>query len=180
MATFAVAVAGAPGSFAPMPQYVALLRGIGPANPATRNDRLAAALAATGCTEVRPVLASGNLVFQARARAPEALELKIEAALARHTGVAIETHIRSEDELAAMVQSDPFNGAAHGAEWYLTVTFFKDRRPPVFSKLARASLDGPEFMTGLDQRFGRHITTRTWNTVLKIMEKMRRSGGGPT
>lgn len=169
----AVALAGAAGRFGRMPQYVALLRGIGPANPATRNNRLAAALAATGCTEIRPVLASGNLVFRAPARQPGKLEAEIETALLRHTGVPIETHIRTEQELAAMVKSDPFNGAAHGTEWYLTVTFFKDRRPPVYNQLARASLDGPEFMAGLDRRFGRHITTRTWNTVLKIVEKMR-------
>jgi hypothetical protein len=34
-------------------------------------------------------------------------------------------------------------------------------------------MDGPKFMTELEKRYGKRITTRTWNTLLKILGKMR-------
>jgi len=80
--------------------------------------------------------------------------------------------VRRQDELETLVKSNPFKGAEHGKQWYLTVTFRKDRQPPVFSKLSRATMDGPAFMTELTRHQGKRITTRTWNTVLKIVAKM--------
>lgn len=155
-----------------MPQYVALLRGIGPTNPNMRNEKLGAVLESLGCTAVRPVLASGNLVFKSTARDGKSLEAKFEKALQTKLGLTLDVLIRSEDELKAMVARDPFKGAEHGKEWYLTVTFFKDQKPPVYSKLNRAKMDGPEFMADLEKRHGKRITTRTWNTIQKILGKM--------
>ena len=156
-----------------MPSYVALLRGVGPTNPAMSNANLCRAIASAGCTNVRPLLASGNLVFESSTRNTAQLESKIEAALNRKLGLSLEAFVRSREELEAMIKADPFDGAEHGSEWYLTVTFFKDRRPPIFSQLVRANLDGPAFMTDLGKQHGKHITTRTWNTVRKIAAKMR-------
>ena len=154
-----------------MPTYVALLRGIGPTNANMRNDKLAAVLESLGCTEIRPVLASGNLVFISPARSTAQLESKIERALEAKLGLALDVIVRSQVELAAIMKKDPFKGAEHGKQWYLIVTFRKDG-PPVFNKLDRAKMDGPEFMTDLERRYGKHITTRTWNTVQKILAKM--------
>lgn len=156
-----------------MPSYVVLLRGVGPANPAMSNDKLSAAVASAGCTDVRPLLASGNLVCKSAARSAAQLESKIEQALADKLGLSLEAFVRSREELAAMIKADPFKGATHGKEWYLTVTFFKDRRHPVFSKLDRATLEGPKFMADLEKRHGKHITTRTWNTVQKALAKLQ-------
>ena len=61
-----------------MPTYVALLRGIGPTNPNMRNDKLCAAIESIGATDVRSVLASGNVVFSSTSRSTAALEQKIE------------------------------------------------------------------------------------------------------
>ena len=65
-----------------MPPYVALLRGIRPVNPATRNDSLAAIGGSIGCRDVRPLLVSGNFVFRSAGRDAERLEAKLERALA--------------------------------------------------------------------------------------------------
>lgn len=152
--------------------YVALLRGIGPTNPAMRNDKLCAAIETAGCTQAQPVLASGNIVFRSAVRSTARLETKIEAALSKRLGLSIDVIVLSQDELEALVKRDPFKGTEHGKEWYLTVTFRKDRSPPVFSKLERATMDGPELMADLEKRYGKRITTRTWNTLLKIAAKM--------
>lgn len=157
----------------PVLSYVVLLRGVGPTNPAMSNDKLSAAIASVGCTQVRPLLASGNFVCKSAGRNAPRLESKIENALAEKLGLSLEAFVRSAEELEAMIKADPFKGATHGKEWYLTVTFFKDRRSPVFSKLERATMDGPEFMTGLEKRHGKHITTRTWNTLQKVLAKLQ-------
>ncbi len=156
-----------------MPSYVVLLRGVGPGNPAMSNDKLSAAIASAGCTQVRPLLASGNFVCRSAARNATQLEAKIEKALTGKLGLSLEAFVRSAEDLEAMIKADPFKGATHGKEWYLTVTFFKDRRPAVFSKLERATLDGPEFMADLEKRHGKHITTRTWNTLQKVLAKLQ-------
>src|SRR3954471_12387925 len=156
-----------------MPLYVALLRGIGPGKPNMRNDKLAAVLEGLGCTDVHAILASGNLVFRSSARSTAQLESKIARALHEKLGLVGDVIVRSQAELEAGVKKDPFKGAEHAEKWYLTVTFRKDGAPPVFTKLDRAKMDGPEFMADLESRYGKHITTRTWNTVQKIVAKMR-------
>lgn len=156
-----------------MANYVALIRGVGPTNPNMRNDKLGAVLKGLGCTDVQPVLTSGNLVFKSTARSTTQLEAKIEKAFGAKLGLSSDVIVRDQDELEAMAKKDPFKGATHGKEWYLTVTFRKDGKPPIFSKLDRAKTDGPAFMADLEKRYGKKITTRTWNTVLKIIAKMR-------
>lgn len=155
-----------------MPVYVALVRGITATNPNCRNARLVKAFAAAGCTEVRPVIASGNFIFRSTGRSPAALERRLEAGLASSLNLTTDVFVRSRAELAALVASDPFAGAVHGGEWYLTVTFRKDRQPPVCRKTARADLAGPDLMAALERQLGRHITTRTWNTLQRILARM--------
>lgn len=160
-----------------MPAYVALLRGIGPTNPNLRNENLCAAVKAAGGTEVKAVLGTGNIVFESTARSAVPLEAKIEAALKKKTGVAIETIVVSRNELDALIARDPFGGAEHGKEWYMIVTFRKDHAAPVCNKFSRGTLDGPAMMADLEKKHGRHITTRTWNTLLKIRAKMGTTAG---
>ena len=156
-----------------MPVYVALLRGIGPMNPNMRNDKLAAVLEDLGCSEVRPILASGNLVFRSTARSTAQLESRIERALREQLALSLDVIVRDQAELESIVKRDPFKGVEHGKQWYLVVTFRKDGGAPIFSRLDRAKMNGPEFMADLEKRHGKHITTRTWNTVLKIVAKMQ-------
>lgn len=157
-----------------MANYVALIRGIGPMNPNMRNKKLAGVLKGLGCTKIQPVLASGNLVFTSTARSTAALETKIEKAFAEKLGLSNDVIVRSQTELEAIVKKDPFKGSEHGKQWYLIATFRKDRKPVVFNKFNRAGMDGPEAMLELEKRYGKKITTRTWNTVLKIVAKMQR------
>jgi uncharacterized protein (DUF1697 family) len=158
-----------------MANYVALIRGVGPTNPNTRNDKLGAVLDGLGCTNIEPVLASGNLVFRSTVRHSAQLEAQIEQALNQHLGLSNDVIVLRQNELEAIVRKNPFAGAEHGKQWYLTVTFRKDRLPPIFNQLERAKMDGPAMMADLEKRYGRHITTRTWGTVLKIVSKWQRA-----
>jgi uncharacterized protein (DUF1697 family) len=155
-----------------MAYYVALIRGIGPMNPNMRNEKLADAMMSVGCADIRPVLSTGNLVFRSSARSTAALETKIEKAFREKLSLSNEAIVRSQGELETIVAQHPFKGAQHGKQWYLMVTFRKDRRPPVFNQFPREGMDGPAIMRDLEKRYGKNITTRTWNTLLKIMAQM--------
>jgi len=154
-------------------KYAALLRGIMPMNAKTRNDKLCAVFEACGFANVKSVIASGNIIFESSSRSRAALEAKIEKALLAKLDFDKPVMIRSEADLEKMVASDPFKGAPHSRERYLIVTFMKKAPFEVFNSLDLAAPNTPEFMKGLEKKYGKDITTRTWKTILRILEKMR-------
>ena len=80
-----------------MARYVALLRGIGPLNPAMRNVNLRGVVEGLGYTEVRTVISSGNVVFDGRAGRTASLEAKLEAAWPEQLGFTSTTIVRTRD-----------------------------------------------------------------------------------
>src|SRR5436190_1051261 len=75
-----------------MPRYAAFLRGVMPTN--CKMPALKAAFEAAGFADVKTVLGSGNVVFDARSTSVAALEQKAEAAMHEHLGQAFMTFIR--------------------------------------------------------------------------------------
>src|SRR6266566_3025729 len=72
-----------------MPRYAAFLRGVMPTN--CKMPALKAAFEAAGFTEVKTVLGSGNVVFDARSSSEQALQQKAEAAMQERLGQAFLT-----------------------------------------------------------------------------------------
>src|SRR4051794_39258331 len=107
----------APTQFQAMAHYVALIRGVGPTNPNMRNDKLAAVLKGLGCTDVQPILASGNLIFRSTMRSTDQCETRIEKAFREKLDLTSDVIVRRQDELEALVKSNPFKSAEHGKEW---------------------------------------------------------------
>ena len=117
-----------------------------------------------------------------------------EEALPRLLGFERSVFIRSEDELQALIDADPFPGIEQSAQHYITVTFLKNvpKNMPtlpyiphgkkfevlgVFGRAITATLDQtteqtPNMMGWLEKQFGKDITTRTWKTVNKLLAKM--------
>ncbi|MFC4375006.1 DUF1697 domain-containing protein [Nocardia halotolerans] len=177
-----------------MESYAALLRGIMPSNPNMRNDKLRAVFEGLGFENVASVLASGNIVFRT-ADDPADLEDRIQQALATELGIPGGTIIRSHRELRDLIDRDPFEGRTHQPSTYLTVTFFKDTmreadttafdtdpltRVIGYDPAARAFLTvidnsvgkTPDFMARLEKTYGKNITTRTWLTIQRVVNKM--------
>ena len=168
-----------------MPRYVAFLRGVSPMN--AKMAALKACFESAGFGNVKTVLASGNVVFDAsRAASPATLQRKCEAAMERELDRGFMTVVRSVTFLEQLIQADPYAAFKLPKDAKRVVTFMREpaRTPlklPLESGGARIlAMDAgeiftayvpqpgnPVFMTLIERNFGKDLTTRTWDTVRK-------------
>lgn len=170
-------------------KYVALLRGINLGGRTVKMDALRASFESLGYTEVRTLLASGNVVFAAKEEDAAKLRAAIERQFAKDFGFDAHILLRSTSQIAALVKAAPFKAVKAGPGVRTHITFLgapaaSKLKTPYRSKegdfqLLTATKDylagvvGPkggsvDYMDFLSQHFGDEITTRTWNTVEKI------------
>lgn len=140
-----------------------------------------------GFSEVRTVLASGNVLFSAREATNAALARKVERAMQRQLERSFVTIVRSLDELQQILDADPFAHARLAPQAKRVVTFLRDRPQAELSLpieldgariLSLAQLEvftayvpsprGAVFMRLIEKTFGEAVTTRTWDTVKKL------------
>src|ERR1043165_9240912 len=89
-----------------MKRYAALLRGVSPIN--LKMPALKKCFEEMGFTDVKTVLASGNVLFSGRTMKEATLEKKCEAALLEATGKEFMTVVRSVDHLKKLIAADPY------------------------------------------------------------------------
>ncbi|MGH8870098.1 MAG: DUF1697 domain-containing protein [Actinomycetes bacterium] len=171
--------------------YVALLRGInlGRSRQVAMAD-LRAVVAEIGHGDVRTHLRSGNVLLTADARSSDALVAPLEDALSARFGFDARVVVRSRDELAAVVASDPFAGVATDGARYL-VTFlsepaghrlddldpdayapdaFRVRGREIYAWLPDGVTASRLDRTAWEQRLpGVTVTARNWNTVTRLL-----------
>ena len=169
-----------------MLRYVAFLRGVSPMN--AKMPELKRCFEACGFTEVRTLLSSGNVVFNARAASEAALQRKAEAAMAKHLGRAFYTIVRSTTDLEKIIDADPYAVFRLPANAKRVVTFLREPKQPKLAlpievdgarilamhgrEIYSAYLPsprGPVFMTLIEKNFGSDVTTRTWDTIRKCV-----------
>ena len=143
----------------------------------------------TGFENVKTVLGSGNVVFTARSASRASLERKIEAAMQKSLGRVFATTVRSIEELAVLRSSDPYKkfGLAPQAKRVVTLLHEKSKvalKQPIELDDARIlcvegteifsayvpSPKGPVFMSLIEKTFGKDLTTRTWDTIGKVVK----------
>ncbi|MDE2188239.1 MAG: DUF1697 domain-containing protein [Patescibacteria group bacterium] len=156
-----------------MTTYVALLRGIGPSNPNMHGKKLRSVFEKLGFKKVLTLLSSGNVIFDSGSKNVRALELKIEKALKAHLDINSPAYIRSQHELELIIKKDPFKGARHSGNSYLIVSFLKRKPWEIYGNIDITQKSGPQFMRDIEKKFGKDVTTRTWKTVQRIVEKMQ-------
>jgi uncharacterized protein (DUF1697 family) len=174
-------------------RYALLLRGV---NVGTKNSlpmaELRSMLTKLGCSDVQTYVQSGNAVFGTKLGAT-ALTSAIEHALERYMGRPIATTLRTLPDMKAVIDGNPFAKVATNPA-QLCVTFLsheptetevlplkaKDWKPELFR------VAGKEIYTWHPNGQGRSplaaalgklplrgaVTTRNWNTVLKLMEML--------
>lgn len=155
-----------------MTKFVALLRGFNPINPNMRNDKLREVFISLGFKSVQTVISSGNVIFQSNIRNTKVLENKVEKTLFQKLGFKSTTIIRSENQFKKLVNRDPFCGTNDTPESRLNVTFLKSGGE-IFSIIDTTNNTRTfETMSQLEKQHGKEITTRTWQTIGRIMKKL--------
>ena len=107
-----------------MSRYVALLRAINVGGHVVKMDRLRTLFEQLGFSDVKTVIASGNVLFSSSARTIAALEDHIERALASALGYEVTTFIRTAGEMRAVAEFEPFPGLLRAGHT-LSVAFLK-------------------------------------------------------
>jgi uncharacterized protein (DUF1697 family) len=167
-----------------MPRYAAFLRGVSPMN--AKMPELKRALERAGFKDVKTLLSSGNVVFDAPQASNESVEKQVEAAIVADVGKPFLTLVRAIDELRELLESDPFKGVRMTPDAKRIVTFL--RKPasglklPIEQDGARIlrlegnnlftayvpTAKGPVFMTLIEKAVGKAQTSRTWQTIEKV------------
>jgi len=171
---------------------VALLRGVNLGGRTLLMRDLAEICAELGYKDVRTLLASGNVIFNAAEPSAE-IEKALEAALERF-GLKTDVLVRDGTELEEVLSRNPFKAAADDHPSHLLITFHRAPFPPEALDRLHAFHSGPEQLAaigrelfidygGRDQmrastlltsmrkaRFPTVATARNWNTVTKLAE----------
>lgn len=172
-------------------KYVAFLRGVNLGRRTVKKHELIEVFARMGFGRVETFLASGNVLFESQ-DTPDAE--KIESALGAFFGFDIAVVLRSMEELNQFAQNQPFAAYEGTSDTKLYVTM---AAAPIGGRLEGVSgvagdfdlvdicerdyftaafrQEDGRFGSGLDQlekRFkGLSITTRNWNTIMRILKK---------
>jgi len=172
-----------------MPRYVALFRGInvGKAKRIAMAD-LRVLLEDLGYTGVKTLLNSGNAIFSARAGAPDRMAARIRAAVAGELGVDALVVIKSDQDLANIIEGNAFGKIATDPS-RLLVAMAGDRKAlAALASLARKDWGEERIHVGrhaayiwcargilesqaveaLMRAIGGTATTRNWATLGKI------------
>lgn len=152
-----------------------------------------------GCEEVETFIASGNVIFAAPAAGLTRVHRAIEEGLRASLGYEVKVFIRTEAEVAALAEYEPFDGAQRAAARSLNVGFLAEPLTAKASASLRAmqtAIDdfhvhgrevywlckvGQGDSTFSNVRFEKmleaRVTFRGANTIARLAAKLRDAGG---
>lgn len=170
-------------------RYIALLRGVN----VGRAKRIAMAdlrklVGALGYTDVKSVLASGNVVFSAPPLAPQDAATAIEEMLVLKLGVAARVIVLAADELAGIIADNPLVAQATDHARLLTFIFADPQLGQGLAPLCRQDWGNGALALGnraayvwcpdgvldsqaaamVGKQLGDHTTARNWSTLCKL------------
>ncbi len=174
-----------------MKKYIAFLRGINVGgNKKVPMAELKKVLEKIGLKNVKTLLASGNVVFEADSDKIDELQSLISSAIEKAFKFPVPVLLRSFTDIQKIIALDPFKNITVTPQTRLYVTFLtkkvqdkassnfvsKDKsfkihsktKSEVFSVLDLSITGTPEAMSALEKEFGKEVTTRNWNTILKL------------
>lgn len=173
-------------------RYVAFLRGINVGgNKMIPMAKLKTMFESLGFTNVKTLLATGNILFNAATTKPETLAALIEKKIEATFGMHSHAIIRSLSTIQKLIDADPFKKIKVTPQTRLYITFLATK-PTSTLKIPYAS-PGRDFeilsvtdteirsvltlndttrsvdaMQIIEKEYGKNVTTRNWNTVMKI------------
>ncbi len=177
-----------------MTNYVAFLRGINVGgNKKVAMADLKKMLEGLKFKNVKTLLNSGNVVLETETVNREVLQEMIYEQFKKCFGFESGILVRTLGEIQKLVDADPFKGIAVTADIRLYVTFLSEKTksslkipynsPEKYFRILRASEDevcsvldlskgrgSVDAMGILEKEYGKKVTTRNWNTVLKLLQ----------
>lgn len=172
--------------------YVAFLRGINVGgNTLIKMDELRRVFESLGFARVRTVLASGNVLFRAPPQGTASISRSISVKLREALGREISVIVRPLDDLAELKARNPFNAIKAAPGTRLFVTFLPEgaRHGDIPMPAARdgyrilsasdrmicsvleerPGVGAVHLMGAIEKEFGPLVTTRTWNTIERVI-----------
>lgn len=127
-----------------MARYIALLRAINVGGHTVKMEVLRELFSSLRFSNVETFIASGNVIFEAKAAADRVLEMRIEKLLQSSLGYAVSTFVRTEDEIRTISVYKPFSDEILSTAQALNVGFLHDPLSPAAVEAAmrfRTELD---------------------------------------
>jgi uncharacterized protein (DUF1697 family) len=179
---------------APNTSYAAFLRGINVGGKKQiKMEELRNAFQSWSFENVATILASGNIIFDAQLTDPDKVREIITKGIKNKFGFEAGAYIRSIADLKDLASKDPFAGISESEKTIRYITFLDQKQPPkltipyhspgnelrilqmagreIFSVVTLTPKYGStDMMTFLEKTFGSDLTTRNWNTVIKILD----------
>ncbi len=176
-------------------KYIILLRGINVGgNKKVPMADLKKLLEQNGAKHVLTLLNSGN-VIAALDNEPEAvIEARLSALIEAHFGFAVPILVRTAKTIYQLVKEDPFRTVPVTKDTRLYITFLKEpsthtltlpwqtadaaftilqvKDRIIYSVLDLGQIQTTKGMEMLDKLFGKNNTTRNWNTIQLIHQKL--------
>ena len=174
-----------------MTKYVALLRGINVGgNKKVQMSDLKKAFVKIGLRNIKTILASGNVIFESELESIDKLIIEISKMLEHTFKFPIRIMLMKFCDIEKLIALNPYKAIKVTPQTRLYTTFLSEKHKnklgvnyishdksfkiisvtdnTVFSVLDLSISNTPEAMNALEKIYGQNITTRNWNTVLKI------------
>lgn len=178
-----------------MRKYVAFLRGINVGgHHKVPMKELSSFMQLLGFSNIETLLNTGNIVFESANKNIHEIETLLESRLAEKFEFSIPVIVRGAEQIQKLQEHNPFSTIEITKDIRLYVTFLKEKSigevelpwksedqsftilevfdGAVISVLDLSKNKTPKGMDDLEKIFGKKITTRNWNTVLKVANKL--------
>ena len=178
-----------------MRQYIAFLRGINGGLTLKMAD-LRKLFEKLGFTNIKTVLATGNVIFDTSQNNRRDIASQIERAIASAYGYETVAILYTRDELGDLIAANPFHGITPSRTSSMQVSFTqgKSGRLPfdipsdvpqkgykvlgmidgaVCSVIDLSGATRPDLLAVLDRAFNKKVTTRNWKTIERCYQAMQ-------
>ncbi len=167
-------------------RQIALLRGVNLGKRLVVMAELREVLEAAGFANVRTLLASGNVVLDAKLKGAK-LESKLERVILDGLGLKTDVHVRDADQLDAIIAANPFKAFAKTNPNFLVVHFMRaDVSAAEFEAMEKTKareewrqgenclyIKFPDGQGPSRLKTPKLATARNWNTVSKLAAAVR-------
>ncbi|HYD73145.1 MAG TPA: DUF1697 domain-containing protein [Candidatus Binatia bacterium] len=163
-------------------RQVALLRGVNLGKRQVIMAELRALCEGAGFTEVQTLLASGNVVLEAKEKGAR-LEAKLEKLILDELELKTDVFVRTGAELDAIIAANPFKAFTKANSTFMVVNFMRGPASEVeMEAMQKSSFTGEEIKQGKNclyikfpkgqgpskLKLPKLATARNWNTVTKL------------